>query len=313
MMRATRRRRARPRDPGRALLLLGDPGARRAGARAARRRPRRYVRRAEEQAAGSGCTCPRRWPRAAARPSCSPPGDAAAPRPRRPRRRSRAAEAVGAPLPAAYARGLAGPGAGGGGRAQGGRSRRCARPRRARRAAARVRVRDELRRELRKLGARAEKRGPADGGGLGRARRSPSASSRSPTLVTDRKTNREIAAELFLSDKTVESHLRNIFVKLGVSSRVEVARAVERERREQVAACERRRAAAVDPDAARLAELGLPAGARPPAAGSSTTWRWASPRSRRSSASTPWCSWGRRWPARRGSGCCRWRWPASAC
>ncbi|MEA2223924.1 MAG: hypothetical protein QOH83_2300, partial [Solirubrobacteraceae bacterium] len=49
-------------------------------------------------------------------------------------------------------------------------------------------------------------------------------------LVTDRRTNREIATTLFLSDKTVESHLRNIFVKLGVSSRVDVARAVERER-----------------------------------------------------------------------------------
>ena len=49
-------------------------------------------------------------------------------------------------------------------------------------------------------------------------------------LVTDRKTNKEIAAELFLSEKTIESHLRNIFFKLGVSSRVEVARAVERER-----------------------------------------------------------------------------------
>ena len=41
-----------------------------------------------------------------------------------------------------------------------------------------------------------------------------------------RKTNREIAAELFLSAKTVETHLRNIFVKLSVSSRVEVARAM---------------------------------------------------------------------------------------
>ena len=47
-------------------------------------------------------------------------------------------------------------------------------------------------------------------------------------LVTARKTNREMAAELFLSEKTVESHLRNIFAKLGASSRVEVARAVER-------------------------------------------------------------------------------------
>jgi DNA-binding NarL/FixJ family response regulator len=51
-------------------------------------------------------------------------------------------------------------------------------------------------------------------------------------LVTDRHTNKEIAGRLFLSDKTVESHLRNIFIKLGVSSRVEVARAVERARRE---------------------------------------------------------------------------------
>jgi signal transduction histidine kinase len=47
-------------------------------------------------------------------------------------------------------------------------------------------------------------------------------------LVVDRKTNPEIAAELFLSLKTVESHLRNIFRKLDVHSRVEVARAIER-------------------------------------------------------------------------------------
>ena len=47
-------------------------------------------------------------------------------------------------------------------------------------------------------------------------------------LVVDRRTNAEIAGELFLSTKTVESHLRNLFHKLSVSSRVEVARAVER-------------------------------------------------------------------------------------
>lgn len=50
-------------------------------------------------------------------------------------------------------------------------------------------------------------------------------------LVFDRKTNPEIAAELFLSQKTVETHLRNIFRKVGVSSRVELARVVEREQR----------------------------------------------------------------------------------
>jgi DNA-binding CsgD family transcriptional regulator len=47
-------------------------------------------------------------------------------------------------------------------------------------------------------------------------------------LVVDRKTNAEIAEALFLSPKTVETHLRNMFRKLDVSSRVEVARAVER-------------------------------------------------------------------------------------
>lgn len=48
-------------------------------------------------------------------------------------------------------------------------------------------------------------------------------------LVVDRRTNREIAEVLFLSQKTVETHLRNIFAKLGVSSRVEVARAIEQQ------------------------------------------------------------------------------------
>ena len=52
--------------------------------------------------------------------------------------------------------------------------------------------------------------------------------------MTDRLTNHEIAGTLFLSDKTIESHVRNIFMKLGVTSRVDVARAVERERREHV-------------------------------------------------------------------------------
>ena len=46
-------------------------------------------------------------------------------------------------------------------------------------------------------------------------------------LVVDRRTNPEIAAELFLSVKTVESHMRNMFRKLDVSSRAQLARAVE--------------------------------------------------------------------------------------
>ena len=91
-----------------------------------------------------------------------------------------------------------------------------------------VRVRDEMRRELRRLGARAEPRGPAAAGDSGvdaLTKRELEIAG----LVTDRLTNREIATTLFLSDKTVESHIRNIFHKLGVSSRVEVARTIERD------------------------------------------------------------------------------------
>ncbi len=46
-------------------------------------------------------------------------------------------------------------------------------------------------------------------------------------LVVDRRTNPQIAERLFLSPKTVETHMRNIFRKLDVAFRVEVARVVE--------------------------------------------------------------------------------------
>jgi DNA-binding CsgD family transcriptional regulator len=47
-------------------------------------------------------------------------------------------------------------------------------------------------------------------------------------LTMDRLTNREIAGRLFLSEKTIESHMRNVFHKLGVTSRADVAAAAER-------------------------------------------------------------------------------------
>lgn len=89
------------------------------------------------------------------------------------------------------------------------------------------RLRAEAVRELRRIGRRvrrAGRRGSVDGGRLaslsGREREVAE-------LVTARMTNREIASHLFLSEKTVESHLSSVFVKLGVGSRVDVARAVE--------------------------------------------------------------------------------------
>ena len=51
-------------------------------------------------------------------------------------------------------------------------------------------------------------------------------------LVAEGRTNREAAERLFVSPHTVNSHLRHSFTKLGVNSRVELARLVgERDRR----------------------------------------------------------------------------------
>lgn len=68
--------------------------------------------------------------------------------------------------------------------------------------------------------------------GMKRPRRGPSASPLTPQeqaiahLVTTGATNREIAAELVLSVKTIEYHLGNIFARLGIRSRRQLAGAL---------------------------------------------------------------------------------------
>jgi DNA-binding CsgD family transcriptional regulator len=53
------------------------------------------------------------------------------------------------------------------------------------------------------------------------------AEERVAVLVAEGKTNKEVAAALFLSDRTVEGHLAHVFGKLGIRHRTEVARALQ--------------------------------------------------------------------------------------
>jgi DNA-binding NarL/FixJ family response regulator len=80
-------------------------------------------------------------------------------------------------------------------------------------------------RELRTLGVRTSgERGPRDASGVGAL---SDRESEVAQLVADGLTNRQIADELVLSSRTVESHLRRIFVKLEIRSRGEVGTALD--------------------------------------------------------------------------------------
>ena len=90
-----------------------------------------------------------------------------------------------------------------------------------------VRYRAQAEQELRKLGRHIHRRTKAGAAGDAGVASLTARELELARLVVDRKTNPEIASELFLSQKTVETHLRNIFRKLGVANRIELARTVE--------------------------------------------------------------------------------------
>ena len=91
-----------------------------------------------------------------------------------------------------------------------------------------LRYRNEAERELGKLGRRSYRRTRQGKPGAAGISSLTERELQVARLVVDRKTNPQIAAELFLSQKTVETHLCNIFRKVDVSSRVALAHAIER-------------------------------------------------------------------------------------
>ena len=84
------------------------------------------------------------------------------------------------------------------------------------------RTAEEATRELRRLGRRIGRGGVRGTGATGIEALS-GREHEIAGLVARGLTNREIAARMFLSEKTVESHLSKAFTKLGVSSRAALA------------------------------------------------------------------------------------------
>jgi DNA-binding CsgD family transcriptional regulator len=71
---------------------------------------------------------------------------------------------------------------------------------------------EQARRELRSIGGRAPSRG-----------RLTSMEERVAALVAQGRSNRQVAASLYVAERTVEGHLTRIYAKLGVQSRAELA------------------------------------------------------------------------------------------
>jgi DNA-binding CsgD family transcriptional regulator len=78
---------------------------------------------------------------------------------------------------------------------------------------------ERTKRELAALGVRVERRSPHSHDDL------TAQEAQIARLASGRLTNSEIGAELFISARTVEWHLRKVYTKLGVSSRRELAAA----------------------------------------------------------------------------------------
>jgi DNA-binding CsgD family transcriptional regulator len=84
---------------------------------------------------------------------------------------------------------------------------------------------DRARSELRRISGRAPTAGALT-----------PAEERVAALVAEGKTNREVGAALFLSERTVEGHLSRIFGKLGIRHRAELAAALRARQIQGVAA-----------------------------------------------------------------------------
>jgi DNA-binding NarL/FixJ family response regulator len=88
--------------------------------------------------------------------------------------------------------------------------------------------RDAAARELRRLGSRVSVEGRRAVGGDG-PRSLTARELDVARLVAEGRPNKQVAAALFLSEKTVEHHLSRVYAKYGVRSRAELTAAFARE------------------------------------------------------------------------------------